>query len=783
MTAGATKIDSAAVIGAGVMGAGIAAHLANAGVPVLLLDIVPEGAKSRNQLAEGAIQKMLKADPAPFMTKRAARLVTPGNLEDDLEKLGSVDWIVEVVVEDLEIKRKLYKTLDKHRKKGGIVSSNTSTLPLAKLVEGQSATFAKDFLITHFFNPPRYMRLLEIVAGPKSRPEVLATIGDFADRRLGKGVVLCNDTPGFVANRIGTFWIQSAVNGARDLGLSVEEADAVMGRPVGIPKTGVFALMDLVGIDLMPKVDGSLAASLPEADAYQAIRRDFPLVEKLIKTGYTGRKGKGGFYRLNTEGGGRVKEAIDLETGAYATAGKAALESLTASRHGGLKALVAHQDRGGQYAWRVLSQTLAYAASLVPEIAERITDVDRAMKLGYNWKFGPFELIDKLGAKDFAERLASEGSKVPPLLARAAESGGFYKVEEGRELYLQTDGSYAEPPREEGVITLAEVKRAGEPLAKTGSASLWDVGDGVVCLEVHTKLNTLDPDVIQVIEKATRLIAKSEEWKALLIYNEGSQFSAGANLGLALFAANVGSWPLIEGMLEGGQKAIRGLKYAPFPVVAAPSGLALGGGCEILLAADAVQAHAESYIGLVEAGVGVIPGWGGCAELLARLATDPKRPRGPMPPVAAAFETIGMAKVAKSAFEAKELGFIRAEDGITFNRDRLMADAKAKALELAADYQPPEPPELALPGPTGRTSLQFAVRDLRAKGVATPHDETVADALAEVLSGGPGADMTEPVSEKDILALERAAFMRLVRTEPTLARMEHTLETGKPLRN
>lgn len=556
-----------------------------------------------------------------------------------------------------------------------------------------------------------------------------------------------------------------------------------MGRPVGIPKTGVFALMDLVGIDLMPKVDGSLAASLPKEDSYQKIRRDFPLVTKMIADGYTGRKGKGGFYRLNKEGGGRVKEAIDLETGEYAKAGKAALESLSASRHGGLKSLVAHEDRGGQYAWRVLSQTLAYTASLVPEIADRITDVDRAMRLGYNWKFGPFELIDKLGAKDFADRLKAEGTEIPPLLSKAAEAEGFYKVEEGRRLALQTDGSYAAPPKEEGVVSLAEIKLGSKPIERTGSASLWDIGDGVVCLEVHTKLNTLDPDVIALIEKALRLVPKNDDYKALLVYNEASHFSAGANLGLALFAANVGAWPMIEGMVEGGQKAIRALKYAPFPVVAAPSGLALGGGCEILLASDAIQAHAESYIGLVEAGVGVIPGWGGCAELLARLAADPKRPRGPMPPVATAFETIGMAKVAKSAFEAKEMGFLKASDGITFNRDRLLADGKAKALELAKDYQPPEPIELTLPGPTGKAGLNFAVRDLRAKGIATPHDVTVADALAEVLSGGPGADMTEPVTEKELLALERAAFMRLVKTDKTLARVEHTVETGKPLRN
>ncbi|MDH3475829.1 MAG: 3-hydroxyacyl-CoA dehydrogenase NAD-binding domain-containing protein [Rhodospirillales bacterium] len=780
------KIESAAVIGAGVMGAGIAAHLANAGVPVLLLDIVPDGAPAsgpeRNALAEGAVKKMLKADPAPFMTKRAARLVTPGNLEDDLDKLAAVDWIVEVVVEDLKIKRDLYRQVEAVRKDGSLVSSNTSTLPLARLVQGLGERFEHDFLITHFFNPPRYMRLLELVAGEKTRPEALEAMSDFADRRLGKGVVVCNDTPGFVANRIGSFWMQAAVNEARDLGLSIEQADAVMGRPLGVPKTGVFGLLDLVGLDLMPKVDQSLATTLAPGDAYHGIRRDWPLLEKMIREGYTGRKGKGGFYRLNTAGGQRIKEAISLDTGDYAPAGKPALESLDAAKSGGLKALVAHGDRGGRYAWKVLSQLLGYAASLVPEIADSIVEVDRAMQLGYNWKHGPFELIDKLGAADFAKRLEADGQSVPPLLAKAAEQGGFYRIQDGRLQYLDTAGAYRDLDRPEGVLSLADIKRAGEPLAKNGSASLWDIGDGVACLEVHTKLNTIDPEVIELVKKTVKIVS-GDDYKALVVYNEGSHFSAGANLGLALFAANVGAWPMIEDMVAAGQKAYRALKYAPFPVVAAPSGLALGGGCEMLLNADAVQAHAESYVGLVEAGVGVVPAWGGCTELLTRLAADPRRPEGPMPPVATAFETIGMANVAKSAFEAKELGFLRAEDGITFNRERLLADAKAKALELAEDYRAPEPAELVLPGPSGKASLDFAVRDLKAKGVATLHDVVVADALAGVLTGGPGADMTEPLGEDELLKLEREAFMRLVRTEATLARMEHTLETGKPLRN
>ncbi len=774
-------IHKAAVIGAGVMGSGIAAQIANAGVPVLLLDVPADNGGDRSALARNAIQRMLKTEPAPFMHKAAAKLVEPGNTEDDLGHLAEVDWIIEVVVEDLEIKRALYARIEAVRKDGSIVSSNTSTLPLSTLVEGQPERFARDFLITHFFNPPRYMRLLELVAGENTRPEALHEIEVFADRRLGKSCVLCNDTPGFVANRIGNFWIQCAVNETRDHGLSVEEADAVMSRPLGIPKTGVFGLLDLVGLDLIPKVDASLAAALPEGDAYHGIRRGWDLLDRLIAEGSTGRKGKGGFYRLDKSGGKRAKEALNLETGDYATAAKPVLESLSASKAGGLKALVAHPDRGGRFAWAVLSQTLAYAATHVPETTGAIHDVDRALKFGYAWKFGPFEMIDQLGAADFAARLTEEGQAVPPLLATAAEAGGFYRTEGGRLQYMSVEGSYENVPRPEGVLLLEDVKRASERLVGNGSASLWDIGDGVACLEVHTKLNAIDPEVLTIIEKSIKLVAS--DYKALVVYNEGSNFSAGANIGLALFAANTALWPMIEGLVEQGQKAYRKLKHAPFPVVSAPSGMALGGGCEFLLHSDAVQAHTESYIGLVEAGVGLVPGWGGCTELLSRLAADPKRPNGPMPPVLEAFETIGMAKVAKSAFEARELGFLREADGITFNRERLLAEAKAKALELASDYSPPEPVELTLPGPAAGAALRFALKDLRMKGAATAHDMVVAGELAEVLSGGEKADVTEPMAPEAVLALERKAFMTLIRTEPTLARMEHTLETGKPLRN
>lgn len=775
-----SEIKKAAVIGAGVMGGAIAAHLANAGIPVILMDIVPEGAKDRNAVAEGALEKLLRTEPPPLMQKKAARLITAANAEDHLDLLRDVDWTIEAIVEELKTKRELYRLVEKVRKEGSVVSSNTSTLTLARLTEGMPQRFAHDFLITHFFNPPRYMRLLEIVAGPKTRPGIVAAIRDFADYRLGKTVVFPHDTPGFIANRIGAFWLECALAEAVDRGISIEEADAVMGPSMGVPKTGVFGLMDLIGLDVMLKVDASLVESLPANDPYHKIRRDLPLMRRMIEQGYTGRKGKGGFYRLRAGGGGRVTEAIDLTSGDYRPVAKPALESLELGGRAGPRAVLEHPDKGGLYAWAVLSQTLAYTASLVPEVADDMRAVDRVMRLGFNWTHGPFELIDRLGAGYLSKRLKDGGREVPLLLAKAAEAGGFYRVKEGRSQYF-TGAGYADVAREDGCLLLSDIKLAKKPLSRNGSASLWDVGEGVVCLEVHSKMNTIDPDVFAMIRNALEIVPSG--FKALVIYNEGQHFSAGVNLALALFAANVAAWPTIEELLTEGQELYKALKYSPFPVVGASSGLALGGGCELLMHCDAVRAHVESYIGLVETAVGLVPAWGGSKELLSRLSADPRRLRGPLPPVAAAFETIGLARMAKSAFEAKEMGFLRPTDGITFNRDRLLADAKTTALELAKGYRPPEPIRLTLPGPSGKAALGLRLRDLSAKGEVTAHDEVVAGALGEVLSGGPEADASMPVSEDQILRLERAAFMRLVKTEATLARMEHMLETGKPLRN
>jgi 3-hydroxyacyl-CoA dehydrogenase len=771
-------IRKATVIGAGVMGAGIAAQFANAGIPVLLLDIVPEGAAQRNVLAETAIAKMLKAEPAPFMSARAAKLVTPGNLEDHLTLAAESDWIVEAVIERLDIKQALYRKLDAVRRPGTAVSSNTSTIPLADLTRGLSEAFARDFLITHFFNPPRYMRLLEVVTSAKTDPGLADAVAAFADHTLGKSIVRCKDSPGFIANRLGVYWLQLGVIEAIDAKISIEEADAAIGKPLGIPKTGVFGLIDLVGLDLMPHINASLAQALPAGDAFHAANRELPLVKTMIAAGNIGRKGKGGFYRLNRAGGGKVKESIDLASGEYRAERKSDLPELGSAAKN-LRAFLSSDTPIARYTWRVMGQTMSYAAALVPDAAEDINAIDEAMRLGYNWRFGPFELIDKVGAKWLADKLSADGLPVPALLA-AAKDKPFYRFAGAQRQYLGTDGNYHDVERPAGVVMLEDIKRGSEPVLKNGSASVWDLGDGVLCFEFTGKSNSLDEQVMALLGQTIALVPQKH--RALVIYNEGQHFSVGANLGLALFAANIAAWSEIEKLIAAGQQTYKALKYAPFPVVSAPSGMALGGGCEILLHSDAVQAHAETYVGLVECGVGVIPGWGGCKEMLGRWQSSGLLPRGPMPAVAKVFETVSTATVAKSAAEAKELLFLRPGDGITMNRYRLLADAKALALKLADGYQPPVPLELKLPGVAGKLALRMAADGFHKRGIATDHDVVVAGELAEVLSGGP-FDLVDSVTEDDLLTLERAGFMRLLKTEATLARIEHMLVTGKPLRN
>ena len=771
----ADAIRKVCVIGAGVMGAGIAAQVANAGIPVLLLDIPAREGDDRDAVAKGAVARMLKTDPAPFMSTGAAKLVETGNIDDHLDRVAECDWIVEAIVERLDIKQALYTRLEALKRPGTAVSSNTSTIPLGHLVDGRSDQFKADFLITHFFNPPRYMRLIEIVRGEHTDVAVAEKVEAFVDRFMGKRIVRAKDTPGFIANRIGTYWLAVAINAAMDQGLTIEEADQIGGRPMGVPKTGIFGLVDLVGVDLMPLLSKSLSSTLPQGDPYFDTVRPMPLVDRMIADGFTGRKGKGGFYRFDKAT--KTKLALDLATGDYREGIKPA--ALPPKAEKDLAALIAVPGKVGDYAWEILGKTLSYAAMLVGEAADDIVGIDDAMKLGYNWKFGPFELIDRIGAATFAARLREEGRSVPAILDTAGDRS-FYRVVDGKRQFLTLAGDYADVVRSEGVVLLEDIKLGAEPIVRNASAALWDIGDGVAALEFTTKMNALDGEIMALIQQAIPIV--EARFKALVIYNEGSNFSAGANLGMAMFAVAAGMWGEIEKLIAGGQQALKALKYAPFPVVSAPAGMALGGGCEVLLHSDAVQAHAESYVGLVECGVGLLPGWGGNGEMLDRMAKAPMMPRGPMPAVAKAFETISTAQVSKSAALAKEMMFLRPGDGITMNRDRLLADAKAKALSLVEGYAPPEKPTFRLPGESGRVGIAGVVDGFRKKGLATEYDEVVSARLAMVLTGGE-ADLVDTVQEDDLLRLEREGFMAAVKDPRTQARVQQMLTTGKPLRN
>ena len=764
-----TKITKAGVIGAGVMGSGIAAHLANAGIEVVLLDI-------EKKFADGGVARQLKANG--FMDKSFAGRITTGSTGDDMGLLADADWIVEAVAERLEIKQALYKAIDAVRKPGSIVSSNTSTIPLAALTDGLPESFAADFLITHFFNPPRIMRLLELVSGPKTRPDVTAKIHDFADRGLGKTVVVCKDTPGFIGNRIGNYWMVVAQNEAIAMGLDVEEADAIIGKPFGIPSTGIFGLLDLVGIDLMPTILRSLQNALPKTDAIHDYDAEPALIAKMIAENRLGRKSGAGFVRLSADR--KTRDITDLKTGDYRPMKKVASESLDAAK-GDARALMEHPGPGGCYASVVMEKSLAYAAALVPEIADRPDAVDDAMRTGYGWKQGPFELIDRLGAGWLVDRLEARGLTVPAYLALAAAKGGFYSVVDGRRSCLLPDGAVRPVMRGEGVITIADVKLSSKPVVDYGCAALWDLGDGVACLEFRTKMNTFSEALLDAIDAALGEVGRS--FKALVIGSDSPVYSAGADLRVFLETVETGGSEALGKFIDKGHRTFMAVKYAPFPVVGAPSGLAFGGGCEILLHCDAIQAHAELSIGLVETRIDVVPGWGGCKEMLVRQYGLAGGTKGPVAPAIATFNLIAPAQVSGSAFEARGLGFLRATDGVTMNRDRLLADAKEKALSLVDGYVAPEPPQLPLSGPSGASAMRNIVESEALAGRATAHDKVVGAALIDVLSGGPNADPLKPTTEDEIIALERRAFIALFETPETVDRVKHMLTTGKPLRN
>lgn len=796
------SVKKAAVIGAGVMGAPIAAILANAGVEVSLLDIVPKDATDRNVIAKGAIARMAKASLNPaadplngaFLHPSNAALVKPGNLEDNMGDLADADWIIEVVIENLDIKHDLYKKIEAVKKPGAVLSSNTSTIPLEKLTDGMSEDMKKDFIISHFFNPPRFMKLLEIVGGPDTDPAALEKIKSFGDIHLGKDVVECKDTPGFKGNRIGVFMLLSAIVEAHKRGLSIEQADAYLGKASGFESSGVFGTMDVVGLDTIPKVMQSLKDTLPAGDDFHALYDelvDMGMLDRLnamIDEGYTGRKGKGGFYRPKKDENGKtvkekgktVLESMDLQTGEYAVSERVKVP------HKGLNAVVTSGDEGGEFAKTVLVSTMRYAASLVPQITDDLNSVDTAMRSGFKWKRGPFEMIDALGV-DFVKSEIEAQSKDVPALIDAAEGQSMYRMGADGAQEIGLDGEYTDLPQRDGVLSLSDIKRTSKPLIKGMSASTWDIGDGVVCLEFHSMLNMIDPSTLLVINDTMKMINASDgKYKAMVIYNENeTQFSAGANLGFAHLMMKAGLTSVINEMIYQGQSIYNALRHAPFPVVGAPKGQALGGGCEILLHCDAIQAHAETYMGLVEAGVGFIPGWNGIERYYDRAKEASTTKGGPFPPVRRTFEAImnPMASLSTSGHDAKHKLWLRPDDEVTMNDERLLADAKAKALELADGYTPPEPNVYNLPGDGARVALDSAVEEMAATGMLTTHDAVVARAGAQAVSGSKVADnATDVLTESDFAHGIREAFMALVKTKGTQARIAHMVNKNKPLR-
>lgn len=765
-----TAINKVAVIGSGVMGAGIAAHFANSGAEVVLLDIVPNGAEDRSMLANGAIARMAKGRAPQLADPAYVSRMTGGNLEDDLALLNDVDWVVEVVLEDLGVKKALYANIAPHLRADAILSSNTSTIPLADLVADMDDELAKWFVITHFFNPPRYMRLLELVTGDKTDPAVAERARAYGDERLGKTMVVCNDRPGFIANRLGGLWMNAAVREAVARGITEEEADAVLSRPFGVPGTGIFGLFDLVGIDLMGKSRLSMRSLLDADDPQQRHTEGVDTFDKMAELGHIGRKGDGsGFYRRSKDANGKtVAEAIDLGTYEYRPRAKAP----ELAKDFGVTFIDQKGDRLADYAWAVMSATLSYAAYCVPEITESPASVDAGMALGYNWRMGPFALMDKIGVAKIVARLKDEGEDVPPLLTAAAERGGFYAGKGLERQVLLASGEMADVPRGPGVIFASDL--TDTPVFVTDAVALRDMGDGVALLTITAPNAALDDLVMTGVSEALDVVER--DFKAMVIGSDGNHFSVGANLKKALDRADAGELDLVAGQLSIGQSTMRKIKYAPFPVVSAACGLALGGGCEILMHSDRVMAALESNIGLVEANVGLLPAWGGTTALLLRKATELG---DPVKGAEAAFDVISAALMVGSAPMAQHAGYLRATDGVVMNRDRLLADAKAAALELANGYAAPAKAEITLDAAAITAALEPKLAALAEATADAPYTVEIARETAQVLAGGTGGTLDEEALHK----LEAEGMMRLIAQDKTIERMRHTMTTGKPLKN
>lgn len=795
------SIQRAAVIGAGIMGAGIAALLASAGIPTLLLDIVPPDASGatdpavRNTFALGGIERALKAKPASaFFTARAAKLVTPGNTEDDLDKLAGVDWIVEAIVEEVGAKRDLFARIERVRKPGTIVSSNTSGLPANMLLEGRGEDFRRHFLITHFFNPVRFMKLLELVAGPETDADLMTFMGEFCSAKLGKGVVYCKDRPSFIGNRIGNYGFATVAKRMLAEGYKIEEVDAIFGPALGRPRSAVFRTADLAGVDTLLHVADSLYENLPD-DPQRALFQLPAFVRQMVERKWLGDKTGQGFYKKTRGADGKSEILVlDPATMEYRQQDSAHFSSLDSVKSNPdpaerTRMVLEGQDRAATLAWEVTADTLLYTAAVAQEIADDIVNIDNAMRWGFNWDQGPFQTWDSLGVAWLVQRMEAEGRSIPPLVREVMENGVGSFYHDGQ--YWDWKTRHYQPlPSGARRLSVASVRAGGARVVKENrSAALVDLGDGVLGIEFHSKMNALDDDIAALIGAGVEE-AKSGGWRAIVVANDAPDFSVGANLAQVLMAARMRQFQLIERGVNNLQQANMALKFSPVPTVVAPVGRVLGGGCEIVMHGQHVRAAAETYLGLVEVGVGLIPAGGGCKEMLLRwqtLAQKVTHEGGPFAPARHAFEIIAVAAVATSADDARTYGFLKRDDAVTLDRERLLEDAKADALALAAakergEWKAPEPATIRPGGPGARMVLEQQVDNLRLVGKASDHDAAVSGKLAYVLTGGEHSPL-DTLTEQDILDLEREAFLSLCGMPATQARMDHMLKTGKPLRN
>ena len=739
------KIKKVVVIGSGTMGSGIAAHLCNANIPVTLLDL-------KTEISEQARDKIYKSRPPLLLDKSKINNIKVGNILEDFYEVAEADWVVEAVVERIDIKHDIYEKIFRERKKGAIVSSNTSSIPIKVLSQNLKEEEKKDFCITHFFNPVRYMGLLEIVKNENNDLEKINSLKKFCEIELGKGAIVCNDTPGFLGNRVGVYAMQIAMTEAFKLKLSVEEADAVFGRPMGIPKTGIFGLYDLIGIDLMADVLKSFIKELPKTDKFHLVAKEIPLVKKLIDTGYTGRKGKGGFYRINKADGKKVMEALNLESGEYFPSKKINMNTEKVD----LKTLINRNDKYGEYAWSVISKIIKYASSLVPSITKEFNDIDEAMRLGFNWNKGPFEMLEEIGVKNFFDKIDEYEDNT--FLNNLAKT--------------KNEKFYGERQKYTEIETLGKVKKLATSIDRNNSAQIYKFKDYNI-VEFTTKANALDYDSMDALKKATD--------KPLVIINESMQFSAGVNLSYTMKFADKNDFKSIEKFIKYFQETCKHLKYSKYPVISAPSGLTLGGGFEVMVHSNFVASHTNIVVGLVETIVGLIPAGGGCKEMLARWLDTEEAKKDPNYASLKVFDIIGYGKTATSPVEAEPLKYLKPEDKKIMNRNSLLEVSK-EILKNNRDFKAPSETKFNLPGEQANKEMLKILDKLYNDKIILDHGMQVGKELAHVLSGG-DTTIDKTLSEDDLFKLELEAFMKLIETKETQDRIKHTLATGKPLIN